>query len=72
METMTHQPLTPTDWYTPHCAICIQTGKPTTATWIVNQGGGTRGLLACDKHRDILERDGIKALDRRSKKLDPA
>jgi hypothetical protein len=56
------------DWYPVHCAACLQNGTSTPATWIVNQGQGTNSYHACDQHRDLLERHGVKALNRRFRK----
>lgn len=59
---VTAKPIKPADWYPVHCAVCIQAGRATPATWLVNRGRGTNSYHACDTHRDQLEAHGIAAL----------
>lgn len=59
---MTARPITPADWYPVHCAVCLQAGRKTAATWIVNGGQGTRGYLACEAHRADVEIRGPAAI----------
>jgi hypothetical protein len=66
---MTARPCPQLDWFPTHCAACVQLGRSTPAAWIVNQGQGTRSYHACDKHRDLLERDGVAALRQQSRKV---
>jgi hypothetical protein len=67
MENMTQYPLTPVPWYPVHCAICIQAGNKTPATWIVNKGQGTNSYFACTIHKDQLEKHGTAILRRKTK-----
>jgi len=67
MENMTQYPLTPVPWYPVHCAICIQAGNKTPATWIVNKGQGTNSYFACTTHKDQLEKHGTAILRRKTK-----
>ena len=64
---MTQYPLTPVPWYPVHCAICIQAGNKTPATWIVNKGQGTNSYFACTIHKDQLEKHGTAILRRKTK-----
>lgn len=64
---MTAKPIKQSGWYPVHCAVCIQAGRQTPATWLVNRGQGTTSYHACDEHRDQLEQHGITALRRTTK-----
>jgi hypothetical protein len=59
------KPIEQMGWYPVHCAVCIQAGKSTPATWLVNRGPGTYSYHACDAHRAALEQHGTAALRRR-------
>jgi hypothetical protein len=66
---MTAKPCKQFDWFPTHCCLCVQRGHYTPAKWIISRGQGRKSYLACDEHRDEVERNGVNLPKKRAQPL---